>query len=79
MKFYIIMWITTHYSCPWGFNSSPQLVKELLCSKTQGIEYLMSSKKDVVEKKLQEVSGSVISISGGRSKILEKRYIVEEQ
>ena len=80
MKLYIIMWIATNYSCPWGLQYMPDGAKNLLCKKSQGIEYLMSSKKDVIEKKLQEVTGSsVISISGGRSQRLEKKYIVEEQ
>ena len=58
MSFYVLMWISTTYTCPWGLGLAPGNIKKLLCDEKQKIEWLLNSNKDVIEKKISELGPS---------------------
>lgn len=71
MTFYAVAWLSVSFSCPWGLSRAPEIIKQLVCDKSQNIAFKMYSKEELAEKQLKDIGASVpslvLEISGGRA------------
>lgn len=79
MTLYLLIWLNTAYTCPWGLGYSPQFVKEVTCSRSQKFEYAVYADKGVLLKHARELGpnslATVVELRGSRSRTLPIQWL----